>query len=84
MQFNLVPGDQVSVDSSHQLNSAARLLLRRWRSEDLASFAAMSADPRVMEKLGMSRDPADDFLHPGLPVGHALRPHVLNRKRRVA
>ena len=34
---------------------------------------------RVMEKLGMSRDPADDFLHPGLPLGHPLRHHVLYR-----
>jgi RimJ/RimL family protein N-acetyltransferase len=26
-----------------------RLLLRRWRAEDLAPFAALNADPRVME-----------------------------------
>jgi ribosomal-protein-alanine N-acetyltransferase len=31
---------------------------------------------RVMEKLGMSRSPADDFQHPRLPEGHPLRPHV--------
>jgi ribosomal-protein-alanine N-acetyltransferase len=34
---------------------------------------------RVMEKLGMTHDPLDDFEHPALPVGHALRPHVLYR-----
>lgn len=34
---------------------------------------------RVMEKLGMSNDPADDFDHPELPVGHPLRRHVLYR-----
>jgi RimJ/RimL family protein N-acetyltransferase len=34
---------------------------------------------RVMEKLGMSRSPADDFQHPRLPEGHPLRPHVLYR-----
>jgi len=34
---------------------------------------------RVMEKIGMRRDPADDFLHPVLPDGHPLRPHVLYR-----
>jgi RimJ/RimL family protein N-acetyltransferase len=34
---------------------------------------------RVMEKLGMRRDAADDFDHPGMPVGHPLRPHVLYR-----
>ena len=34
---------------------------------------------RVMQKLGMTRDPADDFLHPKVPEGHPLRPHVLYR-----
>ena len=34
---------------------------------------------RVMEKLGFRRDPAEDFYHPRLPVGHPLRPHVLYR-----
>ena len=37
---------------------------------------------RVMERLGMTRDPADDFDHPGLPAGHPLRRHVLYRLRR--
>jgi RimJ/RimL family protein N-acetyltransferase len=37
---------------------------------------------RVMEKLGMTRDPADDFDHPNLPQGHPLRRHVLYRLRR--
>ena len=30
----------------------------------------------------MSRDPADDFDHPGLPEG-PLKPHVLYRSNRV-
>ena len=34
---------------------------------------------RVMEKIGMARDPADDFDHPALPEGHRLRRHVLYR-----
>lgn len=33
----------------------------------------------VMERLGMTRDPADDFDHPGLEEGHPLRRHVLYR-----
>jgi RimJ/RimL family protein N-acetyltransferase len=37
---------------------------------------------RVMERLGMHRDPADDFEHPNLPAGHPLRPHVLYRLSR--
>jgi RimJ/RimL family protein N-acetyltransferase len=35
-----------------------RLLLRPWRDDDLAAFAAMSADPAVMEFLGPFADPA--------------------------
>lgn len=36
---------------------------------------------RVMEKLGMTHDPADDFDHPGLPEGHPMRHHVLYKSR---
>ena len=34
---------------------------------------------RVMERLGMTRDPADDFDHPRLPAGHPIRRQVLYR-----
>lgn len=34
---------------------------------------------RVMERIGMTHDPADDFDHPTLPEGHPLKPHVLYR-----
>jgi RimJ/RimL family protein N-acetyltransferase len=37
---------------------------------------------RVMEKLGMPRDPDDDFDHPSIAEGHRLRRHVLYRLRR--
>jgi ribosomal-protein-alanine N-acetyltransferase len=37
---------------------------------------------RVMEKLGLHRDPADDFEHPNVPVGSPVRPHVLYRLTR--
>jgi RimJ/RimL family protein N-acetyltransferase len=33
----------------------------------------------LMERLGMRRDPAEDFLHPSLPAEHRLAPHVLYR-----
>jgi RimJ/RimL family protein N-acetyltransferase len=33
----------------------------------------------VMERLGMRRDPAEDFDYPSLPEGHPLRRHVLYR-----
>ena len=35
---------------------------------------------RVMEKIGMTRDPLDDFNHPKVPEGHPLRRHVLYRR----
>lgn len=38
---------------------------------------------RVMEKVGMTRNPDDDFEHPGLPEGHPLRHHVLYRMSRT-
>ncbi|MBV8806909.1 MAG: GNAT family N-acetyltransferase [Sinobacteraceae bacterium] len=36
----------------------------------------------VMERIGMTRNPAEDFDHPKLPPGHPLRKHVLYRMRR--
>jgi ribosomal-protein-alanine N-acetyltransferase len=36
---------------------------------------------RVMERVGMLRDPLGDFDHPGVPEGHAVRPHILYRLR---
>lgn len=36
----------------------------------------------VMERIGMQRNPADDFDHPILPEGHRLRRHVLYRINR--
>jgi RimJ/RimL family protein N-acetyltransferase len=37
----------------------------------------------VMESIGMTRDPADDFEHPRVEVGHPLRPHVVYRVSRT-
>jgi RimJ/RimL family protein N-acetyltransferase len=34
---------------------------------------------RVMEKIGMTRNPTDDFDHPSIAEGHPLRRHVLYR-----
>jgi RimJ/RimL family protein N-acetyltransferase len=50
----------------------------------LVSFTvpANARSRRVMEKLGMTHDPADDFDHPNLPDGHPLRRHVLYRLAR--
>jgi len=52
--------------------------------DELVSFTvpANARSRRVMEKLGMTHDPADDFDHPRLPAGHPLRHHVLYRLNR--
>jgi RimJ/RimL family protein N-acetyltransferase len=49
--------------------------------EELVSFTSTTnlRSQRVMQKLGMRHDPADDFDHPSLPEGHRLRRHVLYR-----
>jgi ribosomal-protein-alanine N-acetyltransferase len=48
---------------------------------ELVSYTAVcnARSQRVMRRLGMRRDPAGDFLHPGIPAGHRLAPHVLYR-----
>jgi ribosomal-protein-alanine N-acetyltransferase len=38
----------------------------------------------VMDRLGMTRDEADDFEHPLVPVGHRMRRHVVYRLRKPA
>jgi RimJ/RimL family protein N-acetyltransferase len=38
----------------------------------------------VMRRIGLTRDPADDFDHPKVPEGSRLRRHVLYRLRRDA
>jgi RimJ/RimL family protein N-acetyltransferase len=52
------------------------------RLKELVSFTSESnlKSRRVMEKIGMTHDAADDFDHPALPEGHWLRRHVLYRK----
>ena len=49
--------------------------------KEIVSFTvpANTRSRRVMEKLGMTHDPVDDFDHPQLPPGHPMRRHVLYR-----
>lgn len=50
---------------------------------EIVSFTAVGnlRSRRLMERLGLQRDLAGDFEHPLVPEGHALRPHVLYRRR---
>lgn len=52
----------------------------------VVSFTTMTniRSRRVMEKLGMTHDPVDDFEYPRLPEGHPLRRHVLYRIGRAS
>lgn len=53
--------------------------------EQIVSMAVVDnwRSRRVMERLGMTRRPEDDFGHPRVPYVHPLRPHVLYRLTRT-
>lgn len=52
--------------------------------DEVVSFTSVrnAKSRRVMEKLGMTHDPADDFDHPTLPFDSPINRHVLYRARR--
>ena len=52
--------------------------------DEIVSFTSTRNErsQRVMQRLGMTRDPADDFDHPRIPAGSPIRRHVLYRIRR--
>ena len=49
--------------------------------DEIVSMTAVTnvRSQRVMQRIGMTRDPADDFEHPNVAEGSPLRPHVLYR-----
>ncbi|MEE3328586.1 MAG: GNAT family N-acetyltransferase, partial [Myxococcota bacterium] len=51
---------------------------------EIVSFTvpANTRSSAVMKRLGMTRDPADDFIHPRLGPDHPLGPHILYRMDR--
>jgi RimJ/RimL family protein N-acetyltransferase len=63
-----------------------RFAFDRLKLENLVSFTVPEnvASRRLMEKLGMTHNPAEDFDHPKLPPGHRLRRHVLYRLKNPA
>jgi len=48
---------------------------------EIVSFTAQNNERsrKVMERLGMRHNPAEDFAHPSLPPEHSLSRHVLYR-----
>lgn len=53
--------------------------------DEIVSFTSVvnERSRRVMDKIGLHRDPADDFEHPRVALGSPLRPHVLYRLGRA-
>ncbi|MDP4231542.1 MAG: GNAT family N-acetyltransferase [Bacteroidota bacterium] len=51
--------------------------------KEIVSFTSLLNAPsiRVMQKIGMTRDPADDFDHPRVEEGHKIRPHLVYRMK---
>ena len=62
---------RAALDAGFEHNALAEIVSLTTR-ENRASRA-------VMERLGMQRDPRDDFEHPSLAPSDPLRPHVLYR-----
>ena len=62
-------------------DSSLRYGFKVLKLKEIVSFTTVgnARSCRVMNRIGMRRDPDGDFLHPRLPEGHALRPHVLYR-----
>jgi 3-dehydroquinate dehydratase/shikimate dehydrogenase len=54
--------------------------------DEIIAFTATTnvRSRRVMDKIGMTHDPRDDFNHPNIQEGHPLRRQVLYRSRRLA
>jgi RimJ/RimL family protein N-acetyltransferase len=54
--------------------------------DEIVAYTARPNEPsrRVMDKLEMTCDPADDFRHPAVPEDHPLSATVLYRLRRAA
>jgi len=61
--------------------AALRFGFEQARLGEIVSFTVPANERswRVMERIGMRRDPAGDFDHPRISPGHRLRRHVLYR-----
>ncbi len=69
--------------ASEAARAALRFGFETLQLEEIVSFTVPANKPsrRVMERIGMTRDPDGDFGHPRLPLGHPLRRHLLYRIR---
>ncbi len=68
----------------YAFEAASACLAHAWSAlgaKKVIAYTSTINEPsrRLMEKLGMTRSPADDFDDSTVPEGNALRPHVLYR-----
>lgn len=68
--------------------AAEAVIASAFAEHDFPEIVAFTAVPNIrsatlMQRLGMTRDPGDDFDHPAVPEGHPLRRHVLYRLKRA-
>jgi ribosomal-protein-alanine N-acetyltransferase len=72
--------------ASEAARAALKFAFQHLRLDEIVSFTvpANIRSWRVMERLGMTHSPADDFDHPNLREGDPLRRHVLYRLSREA
>jgi len=90
--FTAVRGDRLAVDPvwpgatatrTEGADAGAEVRLRRTRAARGRLLSPRKSNLRsraVMERLGMTHDPAEDFDHPALQADHPLARHVLYRK----
>jgi RimJ/RimL family protein N-acetyltransferase len=76
-------GQGYATEAAHE---ALRCGFEEHGLREIVSFTALVNEPswKVMQRLGMTRDANEDFDHPRVPEGHALRRHVLYRLPRPA
>lgn len=67
--------------ASEGAKAVLRYAFETLKLEEVVSLTAKTnlRSQRVMQKIGLTYDPKDDFDHPNLPKGHPLREHVLYR-----
>lgn len=72
--------------ASEAAREALRVGFEEVGLDEIVSFTAVPnvRSQAVMQRIGMTRDPADDFDHPSVPHGHRLERHVLYRIARPA
>ncbi len=82
--FRLLPGHWGRGYATEAARAALEYGFRDLELEQIVSFttAANLRSRAVMDRIGMTRSPEDDFDHPALPEGHPLRRHVLYRATR--